>query len=424
VSWGGQHADFWMNKEWTLVIRDITEARRLQQQLIRSEKLSAVGQLISGIAHELNNPLQAVVGYSDILGDDVRQKSGDRAEGAITVDAKEVLNDLRIITENAMRCQKIIENLLLFVRQGEIEKKAVDLAKVVQSSRELLQYKLKKAAHIQVDVEFPDPCPKVRGNFQQIQQVFVNLMNNACDAMIAAGGDRPKALRIAARETVAGVLRVEIADTGPGIPTEAREHVFEPFFTTKPEGRGTGLGLPVCRQIVEEHGGRLDFVTEVNRGTTFWFELPVAKDELTAAPGTAAALPPVRGRTILLVDDEPDVLGFLSKAIQAEGNTLDVAGGLRDAIARAAARPYDLVISDVRLGEGTGLSLYENWGLWTSQPRPPFLFMTGDVLNGPAVLDIEKKGLPLLRKPIDLLTFQNAVRRILSAALNNPPSKS
>lgn len=424
VSWGGQHADFWMNKEWTLVIRDITEARRMQQQLIRSEKLSAVGQLISGIAHELNNPLQAVVGYSDILGDDVRQKTGERSEGTIAVDAKEVLNDLRIITENAMRCQKIIENLLLFVRQGEIEKKPVDLAKVVQSSRELLQYKLKKAAHIQVDVDFPDPCPKARGNFQQIQQVFVNLMNNACDAMIAAGGDRPKAIRISVRETVAGVLRVEIADTGPGIPPEAREHVFEPFFTTKPEGRGTGLGLPVCRQIVEEHGGRLEFVTEVNRGTTFWFELPAAKDELAVAPASAPNLPPVRGRTILLVDDEPDVLGFLSKAIRAEGNTLDVAGGLRDAIARAAARAYDLVITDVRLGEGTGLSLYENWSLWTTQPRPPFLFMTGDVLNGAAVVDIEKKGLPLLRKPIDLSTFQHAVRKILAGALNNPPSKS
>lgn len=424
VSWGGQHADFWMNKEWTLVIRDITEARRMQQQLIRSEKLSAVGQLISGIAHELNNPLQAVVGYSDILGDDVRQKTGERAEGKITVDAKDVLNDLRIITENAMRCQKIIENLLLFVRQGEIEKKPVDLAKVVQSSRELLQYKLKKAANIQVDVDFPDPCPKARGNFQQIQQVFVNLMNNACDAMIAAGGDRPKAIRIAARETVAGVLRVEIADTGPGIPPEARDHVFEPFFTTKPEGRGTGLGLPVCRQIIEEHGGRLEFVTEVNRGTTFWFELPVAKDELAAALPAAPSLPPVRGRTILLVDDEPDVLGFLSKAIRAEGNTLEVAGSLRDAIARAGGRPYDLVISDVRLGEGTGLSLYENWSLWTAHPRPPFLFMTGDVINGASVIDIEKKGLPLLRKPIDLSTFQHAVRKILAGTLNNPPSKS
>jgi DNA-binding NtrC family response regulator len=167
----------------------------------------------------------------------------------------------------------------------------------------------------------------------------------------------------------------------------------------------------------------LDFVTEVNRGTTFWFELPVAKDELALAPSAAPTLPPVRGRTILLVDDEPDVLGFLSKAIQAEGNTLDVAGGLRDAIARASSRPYDLVITDVRLGEGTGLSLYENWGLWSTHPRPPFLFMTGDVLNGAAVLDIEKKGLPLLRKPIDLSTFQNAVRKILAAALNKPALK-
>jgi two-component system NtrC family sensor kinase len=153
VSWGGAHMDFWMNKEWTLVVRDITEARRLQQQLIRSEKLSAVGQLISGIAHELNNPLQAVVGYSDILTDDLRQKLDPTSGRPSTVEASQVVDDLRVITENAMRCQKIIENLLLFVRQGEIEKKAIELPKILDATRELLQYKLKKAASVQVVVD-------------------------------------------------------------------------------------------------------------------------------------------------------------------------------------------------------------------------------------------------------------------------------
>jgi CheY-like chemotaxis protein len=222
---------------------------------------------------------------------------------------------------------------------------------------------------------------------------------------------------------------VEVADTGPGVPESARERLFEPFFTTKAEGRGTGLGLPVCRQIVEDHGGKIGFTTEIGRGTTFWFELPASREELAPAAAPAPRLPSVRGKAILLVDDEPDVLGFLTKVIQSEGNRLEVAGSLKDAITKAAQASFDLVVTDVRLGEGTGFSLYENWSLWTSHPRPAFLFMTGDVLNGTIVQDIEARGLHLLHKPIDLVTFQTAIRTALgppspSGALNRPPLKS
>ncbi len=412
VSWGGAHQDFWMNKEWTLVIRDITEARRLQQQLIRSEKLSAVGQLISGIAHELNNPLQAVVGYSDILTDDMRQKVDEAGGKPVSVEPQEVVDDLRIITENAMRCQKIIENLLLFVRQGEIEKRPVELPKVLQASRDLLQYKLKKAANVRVDVEFPELLPRVMGNFQQLQQIFVNLINNACDAM--AGGEREKRIRVGAREEK-GQVTVEVADTGPGVPEAARDRLFEAFFTTKAEGRGTGLGLPVCRQIVEDHGGRIGFTSEIGKGTTFRFTLPAAKEDAALAPASAPQLPPVKGKRVLLVDDEPDVLGFLSKVVQAEGNTVEFAGSLKDAIARAAQAPFDLVVTDIRLGEGTGLTLYENWSLWSNQPRPAFVFMTGDVVNGAFAQDLEKRGLHILHKPIDMASFQHMLRSTLSA---------
>jgi two-component system NtrC family sensor kinase len=415
VSWGGQHQDFWMNKEWTLVIRDITEARRLQQQLIRSEKLSAVGQLISGIAHELNNPLQAVVGYSDILGDDMKERLSS-PDGGHRLEPKAILNDLRIITENAMRCQKIIENLLLFVRQGDIEKRAVDLVHVVDSSRELLQYKLKKAAQIEVTVDIPKNLSRVRGNLQQIQQVFVNLINNACDAMSTTKGK--KSIHVSAHGLPNERVRVEVSDNGPGVPENVRDRLFEPFFTTKAEGRGTGLGLPVCKQIIEDHGGQMGFTTVLDEGTTFWLELPLSKDEAVASAGSVPALPIVKGKAILLVDDEPDVLGFLTKVIRAEGNSLEVAGSLKDAIAKSALRAFDLVVTDIRLGEGTGFSLYENWSLWTHHPRPPFLFMTGDVLNSATVGDIETRGLHLLHKPIDLATFQRAIR----GALAPPPS--
>jgi two-component system NtrC family sensor kinase len=426
VSWGGQHQDFWMNKEWTLVIRDITESRRLQQQLIRSEKLSAVGQLISGIAHELNNPLQAVVGYSDILGDDMKDRLASPDKGQ-RLEPKAILNDLRIITENAMRCQKIIENLLLFVRQGDIEKRPVDLAHVVESSRELLQYKLKKAANIEVTVDISKSVPFAKGNLQQVQQVFVNLINNACDAMGTNTGK--KSIHISAREDPKGIIHVEVADNGPGVPESARERLFEPFFTTKPEGRGTGLGLPVCKQIVEEHGGTIDFLSEIGKGTTFKFNLPASLDAATPTAAPVAPLPVVRGKSILLVDDEPDVLGFLAKVIQAEGNNMEVAASLKDAIGFAAQKSFDLVVTDVRLGEGTGFSLYENWSLWSNHPRPLFLFMTGDVLNGTVVADIEARGLHLLHKPIDLATFQRAVRSSLAppsvaGSLNHLPPKS
>ncbi|MBK8870867.1 MAG: PAS domain S-box protein [Elusimicrobia bacterium] len=426
LSWGGQHSDFWMNKEWTVVIRDVTEARRLQQQLIRSEKLSAVGQLISGIAHELNNPLQAVVGYSDILSEDMKERlaAGHRAR---PLETAEVAKDVRIIMENAMRCQKIIENLLMFVRQGDLEKRAVDLAEVVRAARELLDYKLRKSAHVDVDVDIPKNIPFLKGNLQQVQQIFLNLMNNACDAMTMSDKPGPKRLSISVKQTHSGALRIEITDTGPGIPVYARDHVFDAFFTTKPEGRGTGLGLPVCRQIVEENGGRIGFETEIDRGTTFWIDWPATTE---AAPGLAKekpALPAsVRGKAILLVDDEPDVLGFLSKVIQSEGNRLEVASSLKEAIATAAKAAFDLVVTDVRLGEGTGLSLYENWGLWSPHPRPAFMFMTGDVLTGTIVSDIEARGLTLLRKPIDLSTFQAALRNALTlpgTPLNPTPPK-
>jgi two-component system NtrC family sensor kinase len=410
ISWGGSHPDFWMNREWTVVIRDVTDAKKLQQQLIRSEKLSAVGQLISGIAHELNNPLQAVVGYADILSDDMRQRSEGKA--LEPVKPEEVLGDLRIITDNAMRCQKIIENLLLFVRQGEIEKRPQDLERVLQASRDLLQYKLKKAANVIVEVNLPSRTPRVHGNFQQLQQIFVNLINNACDAMATAPG--PKNIKISASEKTTGLLHVELADSGPGIPDAVKTRLFEPFFTTKAEGRGTGLGLAVCKQIIEDHGGKIGFHSEAGYGTTFWFDVPIAREETALALTSQPILPPVKGKTVLIVDDEPDVLSFLTKVIHGEGNQVDAAASLKDAAARVTARPYDLVVADIRLGEGTGLQLYEKWSLWSPHPRPPFLFMTGDVVVPSLGEELERKGLHLLHKPIDLGAFQMSFRQSFS----------
>jgi two-component system NtrC family sensor kinase len=262
-----------------------------------------------------------------------------------------------------------------------------------------------------VITEIPSGLPKAWGNFQQVQQVLINLINNATDAM--AGQTGPKMIRIAAAERE-GMIRVEVADSGPGIPEAARGRLFEPFFTTKGEGRGTGLGLAVCKQIIEDHGGRMGFRTQLGQGTTFFFELPVSREELQADALAAPATPPVRDKAVLVVDDEPDVLSFLTKVLLAEGDRVDMAASLREAAERIATVRFDLVVADIRLGEGTGIHLFENWAEWSHHPRPPFLFITGDVVNQALAHEIETKGLRILHKPLDVSSLQTAVRGLLT----------
>jgi PAS domain S-box-containing protein len=402
LSWGGAHQDFWMNQEWAVVIRDVTEAKKIQRQLISSEKLSAVGQLISGIAHELNNPLTAVVGYADILNE-------ESAEGGVK--AEELRNDLRIINENAIRCRKIIDNLLLFVRQGEVEKRPVRLDEVVKASLDLLDYKMRKAGVTLAEVEVPEDLPRVKANFQQVQQVFVNLVNNACDAMSSWNGARRVSVRA---ELLDGRVRLEVRDTGPGVPADIQGRLFEPFFTTKSAGRGTGLGLSVCRQILEDHGGQLGLLSREGEGSTFWFDLPPTSERQAPDEVQEPAVPAVAGKSILILDDEPDVRSFLAKVFEREKDKPEEAAGIKDAVLKASQKPFDLVVADIQLGEETGIDFYNDWPRWCKHPRPAFLFLTGDVLNPTLMKGLEQRGLSVMHKPLDMDFFLRVARTLLS----------
>ncbi|MBI4054776.1 MAG: PAS domain S-box protein [Elusimicrobia bacterium] len=399
LSWGGAYPDFWMNREWTVVIRDVTDAKKLQQQIIRSEKLSAVGQLISSVAHELNNPLQAVVGYAEFLS------SGQE-------DAASMREDLRLIRESALRCTKIVQNLLFFVRRREGEKIPVELPKVVQAALELLEYKLKKEASVSVTVRLDSRLPRVLGDFQQLEQVVINLVNNACDAVSPGAGAQE--IRISG-QIQKGKVRVEVSDSGPGIPESARGRLFDPFFTTKPAGRGTGLGLTVCRQILEEHGGRIGLQeTAEGSGATFWFELPVAHRRVSEQKQGVRLSREVRGKRVLVVDDEPAVLALLRKSLEAEGEKVEEAQSFRQAAQKVSEKSFDLVVTDVRLGDGTGIELYEGWESFSHAPRPTFLFVTGDILNEALERDFRERHLPLLEKPVSLQVLRKAVRLALA----------
>jgi two-component system NtrC family sensor kinase len=203
----------------------------LQAQLIQAEKLSAIGQLISSVAHELNNPLAAISGYAQLAQFD---------EGP-----PQMREDLKHVYENVLRCRKVVDNLLFFARQSRQERKRVDLNAAVSAALELLKYRLRKSEDVNVAVELAAEGPLARADLQQIVQILVNLVGNACDAMEGVVRfPEPKRLVLRTGESD-GRSWIEVEDNGPGVPASARGRVFQAFYTTKPPGRGTGLGLSI-----------------------------------------------------------------------------------------------------------------------------------------------------------------------------------
>ena len=298
-----------------LLFDDQTERRRLQDQLIQSEKLSAIGQLIAGIAHDLNNPLASVVGFADFLRE--------------VPDVPPALREpLAVIQEEAERASNIVKNLLGFARKQEHQRRPTSLATLLDNTLLLLRNQLmahRVEAHIEVEADLP--MPHIDSN--QIQQVFVNLIHNAAQAIASSG--RPGTIIVRARPWLDGVA-VDVIDDGPGMSESLASQVFEPFFTTKPEGEGTGLGLSISQGIVSEHGGRILLATEEGRGSTFTVQLPLAtrpsapttrcsRRHAIAPPSGArgrrrAAHPPLHAR---------DTRGVGSRPVVARGR----AGGTR-----------------------------------------------------------------------------------------------
>jgi CheY-like chemotaxis protein len=252
----------------------------------------------------------------------------------------------------------------------------------------------------------------------------------------------PRKLKISVVPQGEKVL-ITLADTGPGIPEEICAKIFEPFFTTKPEGRGTGLGLPVCRQIVVDHGGELKVTTEVGHGTTFSFELPVTQPAIVAAPApaeqrggageagetgkpegsasapateTPTAIPeaPVPSASLLLVEDEAAVRELLTDVLTTAGHRVEAAPSLEAASAMAASGTYDIVVSDVQLDDGTGVDLHNRWANLTTKSRPPFLFLSGDSLAGAIGDAAKEEDVYMLQKPVDLRDLRNMIGTILA----------
>jgi two-component system NtrC family sensor kinase len=377
-----------------LLIEDVTDTKRLQEQLIQSEKLSAIGQLIAGVAHELNNPLASVLGFADFL-----------SESSQTPVA--LAEPIRVIQHEAQRAAGIVKNLLTFARKQDQERRQVEIGPILQRTLQLLNNQLiglRVEPTLHVDLHLP----AVVGSPNQLQQVFLNMINNGAQSIAGAG--RGGTVVVRARAWLDGVA-VDVSDDGPGIAEEHHARVFEPFFTTKAEGEGTGLGLSISQGIIKEHGGRIVLKSVPGEGATFTIELPGANPEPAAAgPAHGAA----RSGRILVVDDEPHILHYMRATLEAWGHRVETAGDGAEALRLALRGGHDVIITDVRMPRLGGREFYER--LASEQPAAAarVVFATGDAVRDDTMAFIERSGRPFLHKPFKLADL----RSTLSAALD------
>ena len=378
---------------------DMTDLRRAEKSLAQAERLSSLGEVVAGVAHELNNPLSAVLGYAQLL------QSNPSREG--------LERDLSRIVESARRCQRIVVNLLSFARKHPAKKMAQDLNACVRKVIDLKTYHL-RAARIEAVLELAEPLPRAQFDFHQIEQVILNLLNNAEQAIAATGKPGRVVLRSFAVE---GEVRLEIEDDGPGVPQSVRHRVFDPFFTTKDIGMGTGLGLSVSYGIIQEHQGRIELLPDrPGGGACFAVSLPRAvgvadEEELVEAP--QSALRPLQGRRVLVAEDEPLVLDLFSRLLEADGATVTLARDGEEAWSRILETDFDLIVADLRMPNLDGRALYER----VVEEKPSmvrrFVFATGDLVRQESLKFLE--GLPnrILAKPLDV----DNVRRVLVSAV-------
>src|SRR5437016_4065202 len=384
-----------------VLVEDVTDQQAMEAQLIQSEKLAAVGQLVSGVAHELNNPLTSIAGLSEFLLEQQGLGPKDR-------------DHLQVIHEQAERAGRIVRNLLTFARKGPGERARVNLNDVVQRTLLLVSYDL-KLKDIRTEKNLGSGMPDVVGDRHALQQVVLNLVTNAAHALAGTEAGRPRTIRISTWFDQR--VRLRVADTGPGIPEDVLPHLFTPFFTTKEPGQGTGLGLSITYSIVEAHGGQITVERPPEGVAAFLVELPpagAAVPQRHSAEVEAPPLPPTARRTILLVDDDPAVRRMIKALFGREGHTVEVARNPGQALDLARARTYDLILADGQ-ASARGRRFVEELVEARPDLRDRILVATGDVRPTTEVA-LGQLGLRYVRKPFNLRDLRDEAARVWAAA--------
>jgi two-component system NtrC family sensor kinase len=388
---------------FTAHIRNLTDVRRAQEEIERqrdalhqSEKLAALGSLLAGVAHELNNPLSIVTGQALMLR--------EAANSPLLRDA-----DLHKIAERSVkieaaaeRCARIVRTFLAMARQRAGERREVDVSALLDGAIDLLAYGLKTGG-IELAKDVQPGLPRIWADGDQLHQVLVNLLVNAQQALEEISG--PRRVTVTVRHDPAkSNVALTVSDNGPGIPEQIRNRIFDPFFTTKPQGIGTGIGLAVSRGMIEAQGGSLVLQpSPPGRGASFVVQIPVG----VAATGASARVPESldkkmaepNARRALVVDDEEEIAGILAELLDRQGFICDLSPSGEDAKGLVRTSDYDVILCDIRMAGGDGPSFF----YWLQEAKPHLAgrigFVTGDTLGPAAGRFLERTGRPVIEKP-------------------------
>jgi signal transduction histidine kinase/BarA-like signal transduction histidine kinase len=391
------------------LVRDVSERKKLDDetrdiyhQLLQAEKMAALGQTVSGVAHELNNPLATILSYAE------------RLSQRTTLD-EPVRRGLETILSESERAARIVRNLLTFARKRQTTRAMVDVNQVVRETLALRAYE-QRVTNITVIDALAAGLPNVFADGHQVQQVLLNLVINAEQAMLSANGRGILVLRTWHDADQESVI-LEINDDGPGIPDDLQPKIFEPFFTTKEVGQGTGLGLSVAYAIVQEHGGRIRLESRPGIGASFYVELPVTGTKLPPAPLSQARsdeTEAIAGASILVVEDEAKLASAVVEALRDAGYIVDHAPDGEEALNKVQAQAFDLVICDLKMPRVDGMAFHRMLAAAAPGLAKRVVFVTGDVAGTDAEKFLEESGCRWLGKPFRLGDLLRAVRDTLS----------
>lgn len=371
------------------VFRDVTRERAAQEQLLISDRMASVGMLAAGVAHEINNPLAAVLANLDLIATDIAD--AEQATNNMP-EVREMVSDARAAAD---RVRHIVRDLKIFSRHEELEAAAVDVRRMLESTLRMAWNEIRHRARLVKDF---GETPPVRGSESRLGQVFLNIIVNAAQA-IREGNVEANTIRVVTRKTDDQHVVIEVTDSGSGMSAETRQRLFTPFFTTKPQGEGTGLGLAIVHRIVTNLGGSIEVDSELGRGTTFSVVLPVADDEPKRRPLISSRVPLSRRARILVVDDEPMIINAIRRVL-ASDHDVETVTRASEALERIrAGESFDVILCDLMMPQMTGMDLHA--ALAHTDLADRMIFLTGGAFTPAARHFLDRVPNQRVEKPFD-----------------------
>jgi PAS domain S-box-containing protein len=396
------------NRTTMLVTLDVTERKRLQERLMLADRMVSVGTLAAGVAHEINNPLSFIISNVHFLRAELEKLA--EAHPGETERLREAMSALADATTGAERVRDVVRDLKTFSRGDGSVTEAVDLREVLKICINMAKNEIHHRAMLVT--EFSE-APFAAGNRSRLGQVFLNLLMNAAQA-IPEGDAAQNRIFLRLRRGPGGEAVVEVSDTGKGIPQQLLGRIFDPFFTTKSVGEGTGLGLSVCKNIVNEHKGRIEVETRVGQGSTFRVILPSSDGDAVLSPKAAEATAPGPRRCrLLIIDDEPLILATLKRVLKHDHDVV-VCASAHEAITRLGVdRGFDLLLCDLMMPDQTGMDFHAELAVIAPELMGKLVFMTGGAFTERAKEFLDRRTIPPLEKPFEISEIRDTVRKLL-----------